>query len=123
MNISQAEHHVLEVLWRESPLTVGQVVERVQENIDWHENTIKTLLNRLLKKKAVRREKDGRRYFYQPAVARHAVASSAVDGLLERFFDGRVHQLVAHFADHEKLSPQEIAEMEAVLERLKDNAG
>ena len=46
---------MIEAPWREQPFTVGQVIERVQQSIDWHENTIKTLLTRLVKKKAVAR--------------------------------------------------------------------
>ena len=64
MKISDSELILLNILWLESPLTVGQVIQRVQEKTDWHANTIKTLLSRLLKKQAVNRHKDGKRFFY-----------------------------------------------------------
>lgn len=121
MNISRSELEVLEVLWSESPLTVGQIIERVQERMDWHENTVKTLLNRLLQKEVVERNKDGRRFFYQPLVPREEVVSSEAEGLLKRFFNGQMQQLVAHFADHKKLTSDDIREMEEILERLKDD--
>ena len=50
-NLSKSELRVLEVLWREQPLTVGQIIDRLR-GADWHENTVKTLLTRLLQKKA-----------------------------------------------------------------------
>ncbi|HET7607626.1 MAG TPA: BlaI/MecI/CopY family transcriptional regulator, partial [Gammaproteobacteria bacterium] len=73
MELSKSEQRVLDVLWSESPLTVGQVIERLQKASDWHENTIKTLLTRLVQKKAVARRKDGGRFFYRPLVSRDAI--------------------------------------------------
>ena len=122
MNISKAEHSVLQALWDESPLTVGQIVERVQSRSDWHENTIKTLLLRLVGKKAVRRRKDGKRFFYEPLVTKEAVVDTETEGLLRRFFDGQMPALVAHFAEQRKLSRRDIEELEAILKRLKKNA-
>ena len=122
MNISKSEHSVLEALWDESPLTVGQIVERVQSRSDWHENTIKTLLLRLVNKRAVRRRKDGKRFFYEPLVTKQAVVGTEAEGLLSRFFNGQMPALVAHFADQKKLSRRDIEEMEAILKRLKKNA-
>jgi predicted transcriptional regulator len=122
MNISKSEHHVLEALWDASPLTVGQVVERVQAKTDWHENTIKTLLVRLASKKAIRRTKDGKRFFYEPLVTKEAVVATETEGLLGRFFGGQMPALIAHFAEQKKLSRRDIEEMEAILKRLKKNA-
>jgi BlaI family transcriptional regulator, penicillinase repressor len=119
VNISKSEHYVLEALWDASPLTVGQIVERVQAKAEWHENTIKTLLVRLVSKKAVRRRKDGKRFFYEPLVTKEAIVDVEADGLLSRFFDGQMPALLAHFADQRKLSRRDIEEMEAILKRLK----
>jgi BlaI family transcriptional regulator, penicillinase repressor len=121
MNISKSEHQVLEALWDASPLTVGQIVERVQAKAEWHENTIKTLLVRLVSKKAVRRRKDGKRFFYEPLVTKEAIVDVEADGLLSRFFNGQMPALLAHFADQRKLSRRDIEEMEAILKRLKKN--
>ena len=64
LQISEAESAVMEILWRRSPLAAEEVVSALDKSHDWQEATIKTLLNRLLKKKAIRAEKDGRRYLY-----------------------------------------------------------
>ena len=122
MKVSKSEHCVLDVLWEDSPLTVGQIVERVQCKSDWHENTIKTLLVRLVTKKAVRKRKDGKRFFYEPLVTKEIVVDTEADGLLSRFFNGQMPALIAHFADQKKLSRRDIEEMEAILKRLKKDA-
>jgi predicted transcriptional regulator len=120
MELSKSEQRVLDVLWNEPPLTVGQVIERLQKDSDWHENTIKTLLTRLVQKKAVARRKDGGRFFYRPLVSRDAILTKESEGLLKRFFDGQMAPLVAHFADKRKLSKRDIEAIEKILAELKD---
>ncbi len=119
MKLSNSEMLVLDVLWRESPLTVGQVIERVQQGSDWHANTIKTLLTRLMEKQAVDRHKDGRRFFYASAVSRVEIVSKETDGFLKQFFNGQMAPLIAHFADRNELSKTDIAEIEKILKDLK----
>jgi len=119
LNISKAELRVLQVLWQEQPLTVGQIIERVQASEDWHDNTIKTLLVRLTEKKAVNRYKDGRRFFYAPLINKGDVVETEAAGLLERFFNGQMAPLVAHFAKRKKLTKKDIDEIEKILNELK----
>ena len=72
MPITEAESAVMEVLWARSPLAAEDVFEALSGNRDWQETTVKTLLNRLLRKGAVRATREGRRYFYTPVLQREA---------------------------------------------------
>ena len=87
----------------------------------WHESTIKTLLNRLLRKGAIRARKDGRRYLYSPVLTRDQWLSSESEGLIERLFGGRVAPLVAHFSRHRKLSRKDIADLKRLIQELDDD--
>jgi len=118
MNISDAESTVMEVLWQRSPLAADEVVAALADAQDWQEATIKTLLNRLLKKGAIAAEADGRRYLYSPVLTREAWLTQASRGLLDRLFGGRVVPLVAHFSEQKALSRKDIAELRALLEKL-----
>jgi len=119
MNISKSELQVLDILWNESPLTVGQIIERLQAVTVWHANTIKTMLTRLLNKGAVLRNKDGKRYFYAPGITRNSVVSEESEGFLSRFFEGKMAPFVAHFAENKQLSKSDIKEIELILKKLK----
>ena len=123
MRISEAESVVMEVLWRNSPLAADEVVAALGDSQQWQEPTIKTLLNRLLKKGAIAAEKDGRRYLYSPVLAREAWIQGESEGLLERLFEGRVAPLVAHFSRQRKLSAKDIRELRALLEEIDDEHG
>lgn len=118
MNISDAESTVMGVLWQRSPLGADEVVAALAGEQDWQEATIKTLLNRLLKKGAIAAEADGRRYLYSPVLTREAWLTQASRGLLDRLFGGRVAPLVAHFGEQKALTRRDIAELRALLEKI-----
>jgi BlaI family transcriptional regulator, penicillinase repressor len=118
MQISESEAKVMEVLWEDNPLTAEQVVARLSESESWQAATVKTLLNRLLKKEAIAAEAEGRRYLYRPTVSREAYVSQASRSLLDRLFGGKVAPLVSHFAEQRKLSKRDIAELRRLLDEL-----
>lgn len=117
--ISDAEHAVMEVLWEEAPLSAQEVAERVGPVRDWSANTVKTLLGRLLAKRVIAHEEDGRRYLYRPIVAREDYVTGESQRLIDRLFGGRLTPLVAHLAERDQLSDADIAEIEALLKALK----
>lgn len=117
-SISEAESVVIQVLWRRSPLASEEIATILSDTQKWREATIKTLLNRLLRKGAIRADKDGRRYLYSPVLTRDQWLSNESEGLLNRLFGGRVAPLVAHFSTHGKLSKRDIAEIKRMIEEL-----
>lgn len=117
--ISEAEHVVMEVLWEESPLTAAEVHERIDPVRGWSDRTVKTMLARLLGKGALAHEEDGRRYLYRPVVAREDYVAVESRKLVDRLFGGRVTPLVAHLAERDELTDEDIAEIEALLKALK----
>ena len=121
MRISEAESIVMDVLWARHPQSAEDVVAALARSQDWQEPTIKTLLNRLLKKGAIRAEREGRRYLYAPVLRREDWVLGESESLLERMFNGRIAPLVAHFSEHRKLDRKDIAELRKLLEELDDD--
>jgi predicted transcriptional regulator len=118
--ISEAEAVVMQVLWRHAPRSAEDILAEVAPRQGWQEGTVKSLLNRLLKKKAIRAERDGRRYLYTPLLSREKYVSQESKGLLDRLFGGRVAPLVAHFSEQRKLSAKDVAELRKLLKELDD---
>jgi BlaI family transcriptional regulator, penicillinase repressor len=121
MSISAAESRVMEVLWRRSPLTAEEIVAEVAEPQGWSEATVKSLINRLLTKRAIEAEKVGRRYLYRPRTDRLAYLSHESRGLLDRLFGGRIAPLVSHFSKTNQLSPEDVAELKRLIAELDDD--
>jgi BlaI family penicillinase repressor len=115
--ISDAEWEVMKAVWDGAPLTAGEVVERMAGEQQWKPRTIKTLLNRLVKKGAVAMETDGRRYIYRAKVARDAVVRRETRSFLSRVFDGAAAPAIVHFLEHGRLTPEEIQRLRETLDR------
>ncbi|WP_419318655.1 BlaI/MecI/CopY family transcriptional regulator [Caulobacter sp. ErkDOM-E] len=120
MRISTAESQVMRALWAKSPLSAEEIIAALPADQDWADATVKTLLNRLLKKDAIAADRDGRRFLYRPLVAQGDYVHAESQGLLDRLFDGRLAPLVAHFSQREKLSDQDVADLRRLLESLDD---
>ncbi len=121
MRISTAESQVMRALWAKSPLSAEEIIAALPVDQDWADATVKTLLNRLLKKDAIAADRDGRRFLYRPLVAQGDYVHAESQGLLDRLFDGRLAPLVAHFSQREKLSDQDVADLRRLLESLDDD--
>lgn len=116
---SESEMQVLAALWDDAPQTAADLTARVGRANGWTQATVKTLLARLVQKGAVSAEVDGRRYLYRPAVDRDAAVGEESQRFVDRLFGGRVSPLIAHLADREALTDTDIAEIEALLRKLK----
>lgn len=117
--ISDSELAVMEVLWQAAPLTAAQVSDALVDDRQWSAQTVKTLLSRLVAKRAVAHEEDGRRYLYRPLIAREDHSARESRKLVDRLFNGRVSPLVAQFAERESLSDDDIADLKALIARLE----
>ncbi len=121
MAITSAESQVMDALWRRGPLTADEIVAEVAGPQGWSESTVKTLISRLLKKNAIRSEREGGRHCYRALIAHADYVQEESQGLLDRLFKGRLTPLVAHFAEHRKLKPEEIKRLRKLLEDLDDD--
>ena len=117
--ISDAEHAVMEALWRQSPLTAAEVSDKVAPGRGWTLATVKTLLSRLVAKQAVTTQADGRRFLYSPTIERTDYVGSESRRLVDRLFGGRAAPLVAHLVEAEALSADDIAEIERLIRELR----
>jgi BlaI family penicillinase repressor len=117
--ISDAEYSVMEALWEQSPLTANEVSDRVALEKGWSVQTVKTLLSRLMAKDVIAADQDGRRFLYRPLVPRDIYVAGESGRLVNRLFGGRISPLVAHLAEQDQLTSEDIAELEAILRGLK----
>ncbi|MBI1199255.1 MAG: BlaI/MecI/CopY family transcriptional regulator [Phenylobacterium sp.] len=124
MRISGAESHIMEALWASGPLTADGVFAEVGAAQGWAPGTVKTLITRLLKKKAIEGRREAGGYAYHPLVSRDDYVQGESRSLVDRLFGGEVAPLVAHFAEHRALSDKDLEHLKALVARLdKDRDG
>ena len=117
-SIAESEWFVMEVLWDASPQTASEVAKVLSQRKGWAENTVRTLLTRLVEKGAVEIvEKAGSPRLFAPAVKREAFVKAESETFLERIFQGAAKPLLVHFASNARLTPEEVRELKSLLDQ------
>ncbi len=99
----------MNVVWTQAPCGAGDIIRLLQAaDPTWHPRTVKAFLNRLVKKKALGFNKEGRSYLYRPLVRREECVDAASESFLERVFGGSLKPMLAHFVERDKLYKDEI---------------
>lgn len=114
--LTPLELEIMKVLWETGPASVQTVQERLAPDRKLAYNTVQTMLNVLLRKGKVRRESQGRAFFYEPVVSRVQASRVAVSDLVRRMFDGSAESLVLSLVETRQLTPEKLAELSALLE-------
>jgi BlaI family penicillinase repressor len=115
--ISETEWEVMKVVWAGAPCTAERIIGVLTAaDSGWHPKTIKTYLNRLVRKRALGFRKDGRAYLYRPLVTERECVAAASETFLGRVFGGAIRPMLAHFVESKRLSAGDIRELKDLLE-------
>src|SRR5687768_10564127 len=111
---TDAELSILQVLWTHGPSTVREVAQVLGREGSY--TTVLKLLQIMADKGLVRRDESVRTHVYTAASGRLKTPKQLVADLLRRAFNGSPTQLMMHALDVAKSSPDELAEMQRLLE-------
>jgi predicted transcriptional regulator len=120
-DISKSEFDVLNVLWEQYPASANEIIQRLNQNKPWHEKTVKTLINRLVKKHVINFEKQQRSYLYSPLVKRSTYIEKESKSFVRRLFGGKVAPLVAGFANSDSLSQEDVDELKSLIKKWEQD--
>lgn len=108
----------MESLWSKSPQTASAVAKALQESTGWAENTVRTLLTRLVEKGALEIDESGTGpKQFVPAVRRETCVKAESESFLERVFQGAAKPLLVHFARNSRLTSDEVRELKKMLDQ------
>jgi BlaI family transcriptional regulator, penicillinase repressor len=117
--ISAAEWEVMKVVWKKNTCSARQVVSDLASFSDWSPATVKTLLNRLLRKGVLEFKKNGKSYLYSPLWTEEQCRKLEAESFLDRVFDGALSPMLAHFVRTRRLGKEDLEELERILQENK----
>lgn len=118
--ISESEWEIMKIIWRNSPITAEQITHLLPDEFGWSDKTVRTFINRLLKKGVIGFEKEGRSYKYYPLVSEEECIKSESKSFLKRVFGGAAHMMVTNFIEEIDLSDKEIEQLQRILQEKQD---
>jgi len=113
MQLSPLENTVMQVVWERESVTAEQIRVQLARSRPMKDSTVRTVLRRLEEKGYVKHTTEGRTYVYSPTVASRRVATDAVRGIIDRFCDGSVENLLVGMIDDELITPEKLKQLAA----------
>jgi predicted transcriptional regulator len=123
MKLTEPEWLIMNALWERHPARAREVAERLPTSINWAYTTVKTMLDRLVQKKAVRKNKRGNAGYYEPLLSRRQARATALKNLLDHAFEGAFGPMMHFLVEQEKLSAQQRNELIKILEGREGKKG
>ena len=115
LTISDAEWQVMQAIWRLGEATAAEVIAELSAT-PWSHRTIRTMLARLTDKGALAATADGHRYLYRPLVTRQKCVRAESRSFLKKVFAGDAAELLVHFVQDARITPEQIEELKRLLE-------
>lgn len=120
--VSPSEWNLLEVLWKDGPQTLTELVPKMAEKSGWSKSTTATMVRRMSEKGILIYEIQGRGKLFIPNVDRNAVVAQETDSLLKRAYRGSIGLMVSAMAQRNDLTKKDIDELYQILRDAEANA-
>jgi BlaI family transcriptional regulator, penicillinase repressor len=116
-DLGELEQAVMQIVWERGPVTAEAVRELLPRKLK--ESTVRTVLRRLQEKGYVTHAVDGRTYVFQAIEARGHVAARAVRGIIDRFCNGSVEEVLVGMMDAKMLDRRQLDQLREKIESAK----
>src|SRR5580704_10099036 len=116
---TEGELAILRVLWDGGPATVREILRTLNQTKPTGYTTALKLLQIMTEKGLVERDESVRPQIYRPSCPQEQTQRQLVRDLLQRAFGGSVRTLVLQALAEKRSSPEELAAMEKLLDRIE----
>ncbi len=116
MKLSDFELEVMQIMWKDGPMIATEVHQAIAEKRKVAYSTVKTIIDRLEEKGAVRRNRTyGRTILYESVIQKEDLAKPMVHSFIDKLFMGNVRPLFSHVLKEEDVTLDDVAYLESIL--------
>ncbi len=120
LKLTNTERMIMEVIWRDGELSNTEIFDRIGEAHDWSRHMVKFYTKTMADKGLLGvNQISERKIKYFPKLTKEQYLASAADGFLRRNYRG-LSNMVAGLIDNEKVSREEIDELERLIHDFKE---
>ena len=120
IELFESEWAILKVLWHQQPCAAPTVQEALADEKAWTYGTVKTLMDRMVKKKLLKVEKIRNLHLYRAAITQAQAQKSELTRAVKRAFDGTFSPMMQFLIQNDELSEQEYEQLEELLKQRKN---
>ena len=119
--LTKAEWLIMKCCWNKGKCTARDVYEEMLKQKAWRYQTVKTMLDRLVRKDYVKMSKIGPICLFEPAVSQTRVMGKALDAFVGTVLEGALAPVFAHLAKGKKLSQEDIESLKKLVEQHEED--
>lgn len=117
--LNNSEWNIISFLWDEQPLTMTEIVKKMEDEQGWSKSTTKTVLKRMLDKGIINYDRDQKPRKYYTALKKEEVQFEETDSFVNRVFGGKLSLLVNNFVSTGRMSREEIRQLQDILDQAE----
>ncbi len=117
--LTEGEWAIIQAVWAKEPCAAPDVQESLEAEIEWSSSTVRTMMNRMVAKGLLRTERLRNLILYRSAITRAEAQSGEVMRAIRRAFDGALTPMMQFLLDNNKLSADQLKELEALIKSKK----
>ena len=119
LELFESEWAILQKVWELEPCAAPTVQEALKGEKEWAYTTVKTMMDRMVKKGLLKIKKIRNLHLYSSAVTQSQARKSEIKRTLQRAFDGTFTPLVQFLIENDQLSEEEYSHLEKLIKERK----
>ena len=113
---TELELQLLKILWSKAPQSVSEIrAELCSIGHDIAHTSVITTLNTMVRKKYLKRKKEGKAFLFSPAMDRETVSKSILGKVVENVFGGSAKAVLLSLFDYSELDESELKELRQLI--------
>ena len=116
--VFESEYRLCLILWEHEPIKSSELVQLCREQLGWKPTTTYTVIKRLSERRVLKNENT----IVTSLVSKNQVQAAEIDELVKKTFEGSLPAFVAAFTKYRKLSAKEVDEVQAMIDRFREEA-
>jgi predicted transcriptional regulator len=121
LELTEGEWAIMLAVWALEPCAAPTVQEHLEDTTRWSYSTVKTMMDRMVKKGFLRTEKIRNLFLYRSSVTRKQAQKGEVMRTLKRAFDGAFTPMMQFLIDSGGLSKKELAQLEKLIRKKRNH--
>ena len=119
LELFESEWTILQKVWELEPCAAPTVQETLRDEKGWAYTTVKTMMDRMVKKGLLKTEKIRNLYLYSSAVTKSQARKSEITRTLKRAFDGTFTPMMQFLIENDQLTEEEYSHLEKLIKKRK----
>ena len=117
--LTEGEWAIIGAVWDNEPCAAPTVQEGLEKQKDWSYSTVKTMMDRMVRKGLLKPKRIRNLILYRSAITKQEAQNGEIMRAVKRAFDGAFTPMMQFLLDNNSLSKRQLSELEEMIKSKK----